>query len=190
MCKVHNCSLQWSYPLWCICRAYHNLPRFPYNITVTSLRAWWRLKPPASRLFTQPFIQAKIKESIKALCHWPLRVEITGDRWIPLTKDQQRHHEMYGYMFIGKPRTLQTRKVHKDNSSIINICCSSFTQRCHSIQLWHYKHCLISDTPLLFMPCAIVLVAASPLWNNDQTKLYFICQISSLYVFRWVVNRR
>ena len=26
---------------------------------------WWRLKSPASRLFTQPFIQAQIKQNIK-----------------------------------------------------------------------------------------------------------------------------
>ena len=52
-------------------------------ITVTSQWAWWRLKSPASRLFTQPFIQVQIKENIKALCHWPLCGEFTGDRWIP-----------------------------------------------------------------------------------------------------------
>ena len=33
------------------------------NITVTSQWARWRLKPPASRLFTQSFIQAQIKEN-------------------------------------------------------------------------------------------------------------------------------
>ena len=30
-------------------------------------------------LFTQPFIQAQIKESIKAPRHWPLYGEFTGD---------------------------------------------------------------------------------------------------------------
>ena len=30
-----------------------------------------RLKSPASRVFTQPFIQAQIKENIKAPRHWP-----------------------------------------------------------------------------------------------------------------------
>ena len=29
-------------------------------------------KSPASRLFTQPFIQTQIKENIKAPHHWPL----------------------------------------------------------------------------------------------------------------------
>ena len=33
-----------------------------------------------SRLFTQPFIQALIKEIIKAPCHWPLCGKFTGDR--------------------------------------------------------------------------------------------------------------
>ena len=36
------------------------------------IRARWRLKSPASRLFTQPFIQAQVKENIKAPHHWPL----------------------------------------------------------------------------------------------------------------------
>ena len=31
--------------------------------------------------FTQPFVQAQIKENIKALCHWPLWGEVTGDQW-------------------------------------------------------------------------------------------------------------
>ena len=41
----------------------------------------------ASRLFAQPFVQAQVKENIKAPRHLPLLGESTGDRWIPLTKD-------------------------------------------------------------------------------------------------------
>ena len=37
------------------------------------------------RLFAQMFVQPQIKENIKALRHWPLWGEFTGDRWIPLT---------------------------------------------------------------------------------------------------------
>ena len=44
----------------------------------------------ASQLFTRPFIQAEIKENIKAPRHWRLCGEFTGDRWIPLTKGQLR----------------------------------------------------------------------------------------------------
>ena len=39
-------------------------------------------------LFAQPFVQAQIKENIKALSHWPLWAEATDDQWIPLTKGQ------------------------------------------------------------------------------------------------------
>ena len=40
-------------------------------------------KSPASRLFTQPFIQTQIKENIKAPCHWPLCGEFTGTGEFP-----------------------------------------------------------------------------------------------------------
>ena len=57
-------------------------------ITMTSKWTRWRLKSPASRLFTQSFIQTQIKENIKAPRHWPLCGEFTGGRWIPRTKGQ------------------------------------------------------------------------------------------------------
>ena len=59
-------------------------------ITMTSEWARQRLKSPASRLFTQSFIQMQIKENIKAPRHWPLCGEFTGDRWIPRTNGQLR----------------------------------------------------------------------------------------------------
>ena len=37
---------------------------------------------------SQAFIQAQIKENIKAPRHWPLCGEFTGGRWIPRTNDQ------------------------------------------------------------------------------------------------------
>ena len=59
-----------------------------YLLILPALRARWRLKSLAPPLFTQPFIQAQIKENIKALRHWPLCGEFTGDRWIPRTNGQ------------------------------------------------------------------------------------------------------
>ena len=70
-------------------------------ITITS---WWvRLSPasPALRSFTQPFIQALIKENIKPPRYWPLWGEFSGDRWIPCAKASNaenvsiwwRHHD-------------------------------------------------------------------------------------------------
>ena len=63
-------------------------PTLQTTITMTSQWARWRLKSPALRLFNQAFIQAQIKENIKAPRHWPLCAEFTGDRWIPRTKGQ------------------------------------------------------------------------------------------------------
>ena len=37
-------------------------------------------------IFTQPYIQAQMKENIKAPRYWPLCGEVTGDWWIPRTK--------------------------------------------------------------------------------------------------------
>ena len=53
------------------------------DITMTSQWAWWRLRSPASRLFTQPFIRAQIKENFKVPRHWPLCGEYTGTGEFP-----------------------------------------------------------------------------------------------------------
>ena len=55
-------------------------------ITMTSQWARWRLKSPASGLFTQLFIQVQIKENIKAPRHWPLCGEFTGTGEFPAQK--------------------------------------------------------------------------------------------------------
>ena len=39
-------------------------------------------------VFAQTFVQAQIKENIKAQRHWTLWGKSNGDRWIPLTKGQ------------------------------------------------------------------------------------------------------
>ena len=71
-------------------------------ITMTSWWPRWRLKSPASRLFTQPFIQTEIKENIKAPRHWPLCGEFTGTGEFPAQRASYagnvsiwwRHHGM------------------------------------------------------------------------------------------------
>ena len=61
-----------------------------YMMDPTQMTSWprWRLKSPASRLFTQLFIRVHIKENIKAPRHWPLCGEFTVERWIPCTNGQ------------------------------------------------------------------------------------------------------
>ena len=81
------------------------------NITVTSQWARWRLKSPASLLFTQLFVQAQIKENIKAPRHWLLCGEFVGVRWIPPTKGQW-HGKCFRLMTssrIGLPRAVPVK---------------------------------------------------------------------------------
>ena len=59
------------------------ISRHNHHITMTPKWSCWFLKSPASRLFTQLLIQAKIKENIKAPHHWPLCGESTGAREFP-----------------------------------------------------------------------------------------------------------
>ena len=59
-------------------------------IIMTSYWARWRLKSPAFHLFAQSFVEAQIKENIKAPRQWTLWWESTCDRWIHLTKGQLR----------------------------------------------------------------------------------------------------
>ena len=73
-------------------------------ITMTSQWPRWRLKSPASRLFTQPFIQTHIKENNKAPRHWPLCEEFTGTGEFPAQRASYaenvsvwwRHHDLPG----------------------------------------------------------------------------------------------
>ena len=61
-----------------------------------------RLKSPASRMFTQPFIQTQIKKNIKVPRHWPLCGEFTGTDEFPAQRSSYaenasiwwRHHEL------------------------------------------------------------------------------------------------
>ena len=60
------------------------------SITLTSLWPRWRLKSPASRLFTQPFIQTQIKKKHRSSASLAFVWGIHRNRWIPRTKGQLR----------------------------------------------------------------------------------------------------
>ena len=79
----------------------YNLSLLSVDITMTSQWVGWRLKSPASGLFTQPFIRAQIKENIKAPRHWPLCGNSPGTGEFPAQMASNsetvsiwwRHHE-------------------------------------------------------------------------------------------------
>ena len=102
-CIFFSTWLLIGWRVWCLPIVEKQCLKIPvashYDDVIMSAMA---LKPPASRLFTQAFIQAQIKENIKASRLWSLWGEFTGDRWIPRTKCSNaenvsiwwRHHEL------------------------------------------------------------------------------------------------
>ena len=115
-----------SYPPICLITPVHKPGTICRHITVTSSWTRWRLKSPASRLFTQVFIQAQIKESTNAPHHLPLCREFTGDRWIPRTKGQWvtrknasiwwRHHEARIALQSNHGRIVSSRFIWQQRS--------------------------------------------------------------------------
>ena len=85
------------------------------HITLTSQWPRWRLKSPASRLFTQSFIHTQIKENIKAPRHWPLWGEFTGTGEFPAQRPSYaktvsiwwRHHDSPTYIPVTRPQWLK-----------------------------------------------------------------------------------
>ena len=63
-----------------------NFAKMTYIITLTSQWARWRLKSPASGLFTHMFIQVQIKENIKAPRHWIHRGPVNSPHKRPVTR--------------------------------------------------------------------------------------------------------
>ena len=89
------------------------------EITLTSQWARWRLKSPASRLFTQLFIQTQIKENTKAPCHWPLCGEFTGDRWVKMAKWPEIKGQWYSFSIPAQriPRSIFGANLFAESSS-------------------------------------------------------------------------
>ena len=75
--------------------------------------------------FIQRFIQAQIKESIKAPRHWPLCGEFTGDQWIPRTNAQKRGKCFHLMIFCSNAENVSTWWCHhvanRPKSVIINV---------------------------------------------------------------------
>ena len=99
-------------------RSNHTTSQYHSSIKKHYCALWarWRLKSPASRLFTQPFVQAQIKENIKAPRHWPLCGGI--HRW-PVNSPHKRPitrkclHLMTSPWDTGKTASHQTKANHK-----------------------------------------------------------------------------
>ena len=134
--------------------------RFPYVLTDQIPRP--RLKSPASRLFTQPFIQTPIKKIIKAPRHRPLWGGLTGEFPTQRAIDAEnvsiwwRHHVVFGVdsLVLG-PVVCEIAPASGD-------CITSATKRgCKPLTQWHRSFQLKAVLPL-----AIRLATASDRSSN------------------------
>ena len=98
--------------------------------TVTSQWVRLRLKSPASRLFTQLFIQTQIKENIKAVRHWPLwpmlgefpaQMAIIADNF----SIWWRHHVSWGFaplLYLTSTKNHNSLKFHLSGNMVFSVC--------------------------------------------------------------------
>ena len=82
--QSQNSSLVWNV----ICNIYQSCGISHYSDVIMRAMASPITGVSIVWVFTQLLVQAQIKENIKALRHWPLCGEFTGDRWIVRTKGQ------------------------------------------------------------------------------------------------------
>ena len=66
---------------------------------------------------TQPFVQAQIKENMKALSHWPLCGESTGDWWILLTRASNAENASIWWRHHDHTHPLETDNVNATNKA-------------------------------------------------------------------------
>ena len=98
-----------------------------FHMTVTSKCTRWRFKSPASRLFTQPFIQVQIKENIKAPRHWPLCGEFTMAGEYPSQRASNagnvsiwwRHHDQLHPQYGGYMDLDNFPRMHRCHCDVI-----------------------------------------------------------------------
>ena len=104
-------------------------------ITVTSSWVWWHPKSAVSIVW-ELFVQVQIKENIKALHHWPLWGESTGDWWIPLTKGQW-HRKCFNLMTSSWGRGMGHHSCMQNLTEVLLIIVHSAQLCC--IWLWYME---------------------------------------------------
>ena len=119
-------------------------------ITVTP---WWArlsVKSPESRVFTQPFVQAQIKENIKALRHWRLWGAFTGD---PVKSPHKGPVTRKCVHLMTSSCDVVNVTIRKPNNGRINAC---KTYMCTIMLLWDILSKHVSTVSFRFTLLQIV----------------------------------
>ena len=111
----------------------------------------WRLKSPASQLFAQPFVQAQIKQNIKATRDWP---PVTGGFPSQRLSNAEnvsiwwRHHEISSALnyWVNSLRPSDAIWRHRSGSTLAQVMACCLTAPSHYLNqrwliiskvLWH-----------------------------------------------------
>ena len=141
---------------------------------MTSQWTRWRLKSPASPLFTQPFIRAQIKENIKAPRHWPLCVEFTGDRWIPRTNGQLRGKCFHLMTSSWEQKTWTQQNITQQNR--LNF---PWLMICAQLHM-HTQTCFLINRVIVIMKTAVRVIALDLLLLHPGHTLHRLRQSLSV----------
>ena len=111
---------------------------FMFNIMSYSTLQWprLRLKSPAWRLFTQPFIQAQIKGNIKAPRHWLLCGEFTGTGEFPAQRASYAENVSIWWRHHG-PRYIESLWYNADACIVRTWMDMQWAFFWHCVSLWH-----------------------------------------------------
>ena len=113
----------------------------------------WRHKPPATRLFTQPFVQI---QNIKSPCQWPLWGKFTGDRYIWLIP-----HHQEDCMPNASRNPADVREMHVLYLSSIQFEKSNLLQQMWSSKSSRAYNCNQIQSAPTFLACFLVSLAVS-----------------------------
>ena len=131
-------------------------------ITKTSEWARSRLKSPASLLFTQPFIQAQIKENFKAPRHWPLcgNSPETGEFPAQMASSAKKFPLDDVIMFAY----INAHIWHNELMHNIILLCDQLPQICSCWPMLFLAHSIISQC----LPISVVLRGSWEWFSSNQ----------------------
>ena len=156
--------------------------------------ARWRLKSPASRLFTQPFIQSQIKENIKAPRNWPTQRPVTRsfDIFFALRLNKPLSKQSWGWWFETSSRSLWRQCNGIYYKLEISPKQQKVLENCVHILRLYYVHRHLFILPIFFSlfywhwwSHVLAQVMLSQLWKtmvktswNEKTKISIIASLS------------
>ena len=138
---------------------------------MTSQWPRWRLKSPASRLFTQSFIPTQIKENIKAPGHWPLCGEFTGTGEFPAQKASNAENVSIWWRHHVRMRMYQCNETtaHHNRVHIINVTSGECCRVKNHWQINCLFNCVYSmPSKKRLTPALLVLCEGKPLGPVDS----------------------